>query len=460
MPKKQVKFCGILKWLEIHDPDLYAAIEDLCIQRIFNPKGTKGISFLYPKDYRKQIIDETYGDSPENAIQMLQACIVTDRMDTYKDFETKKDDIPNALRQKIGIKSVSASEVILEGGLTLKKEDSFIPFQTKDNLSVWTMTGKGMIPIDGLPSEGKYNRKRVRGSGETDNEIQEKLNFINAKNAEFLYQLTKKSNHIPQVEAVCSMCNWGAKNPEFDKLHKYASLGVFETFVIWVKMMDYPTFTKWRKETNDGMYCSDNDLFSEYKTYYDSYTKQLATSKLDEEIAKKQNIRSGLINNKAFKATLSQNMLIEYKDDFQSAHLDEARYMMYCHLHNIFESSFEINDRKAACGPLFNFVEDFIKQDITSKNGLTLMNSKIQGGNDSVGWVCGPFTMARGTDFLFIQIPLSKLDTPALGVSAITESNITTNTLYNMEKNRDILYSKLKPSSRISKTTLSNIMAP
>jgi hypothetical protein len=160
MPKLK-KFCKITRYIEQIDGELSQMIADLCLDRLFIPRGVNGITFLYPKEpsYRKEIIASAYSDNPEKAIQMLESLIVLDYLPRPGDFVLKKDDIPNSLRQKIEITSADASSVKLACGAILKPDPGFAPISTRENMAVYYLTGT-QIPLNGSKATMKYASKR------------------------------------------------------------------------------------------------------------------------------------------------------------------------------------------------------------------------------------------------------------------------------------------------------------
>ena len=55
---KLKKFCGLAKFLEKNDEDLFHTIQDLCVMYLFKPRKD-GLTFLYPSDkkYKQKIIN-------------------------------------------------------------------------------------------------------------------------------------------------------------------------------------------------------------------------------------------------------------------------------------------------------------------------------------------------------------------------------------------------------------------
>jgi len=165
MPKKTQKYCSIHRFLEDNDKELHEVFERLCIGTLLRPKGkANGVTFLYPKDadYRKEIISAAYGANPEKALQMLRAITLLDYLPQTSDFVTRKDDLPNALLQRVGVTSADSKTVKLSSGLELTKDSKFVPMDGR-KLCVYKMSGKGKrIPLDGKPTEWTHSERNQK----------------------------------------------------------------------------------------------------------------------------------------------------------------------------------------------------------------------------------------------------------------------------------------------------------
>ena len=169
MANQLKKFCKITRYIEQIDGELARVISDLCLDRLFIPRGGNGITFLYPaeKDYRKDIIKSAYSNEPENAIQTIESLIITDHLPRPGDFVLKKDDIPNLLRQRIEVTSADASSVKLACGGTLHVDPGFVAINSRENMAVYHLKGKGRIPLDGPRATMKYAKIRSKLGGKS-----------------------------------------------------------------------------------------------------------------------------------------------------------------------------------------------------------------------------------------------------------------------------------------------------
>ncbi|MGK0368102.1 MAG: hypothetical protein ACI9QD_001243, partial [Thermoproteota archaeon] len=136
------KFCRITKYLETIDKELYTILDDLCLFGLFRSRGS-GVTFLYPTDksYRKSIAKEAYGNTPEKAVDMIKALVLSDYLEKPADFSNKKDNIGNMLRKKLEIDKVEGDVVLLKGGLKLTM--SKFKAMSGDSLAVYCLAGKG-----------------------------------------------------------------------------------------------------------------------------------------------------------------------------------------------------------------------------------------------------------------------------------------------------------------------------
>lgn len=152
---KPEKNPSVSVWLKYHDPELYEAIDDQGILAQLRPRFGSELTFLYPaeKSYRDNIIKHLNGQDATVGVNMVQALIIVrENLEDAADWLERKDNIPNALSQKVELSDESTNkQVILANGatLTLNKD-----FASRDkNISVWDYKGKEEMPLNGKPSE-------------------------------------------------------------------------------------------------------------------------------------------------------------------------------------------------------------------------------------------------------------------------------------------------------------------
>jgi hypothetical protein len=163
MSKDLKKFCRLTKYLEKIDPQLYQAIDDLCIGHYFKPPRTGGITFLYPANdkYRKKIVNAAYSNDPDVAVNMLKSLLVAS---AYNDPQEMTGELVNLLNQKIQISSSDEKQVKLENGLVLTRDPKFIPMSGRDNMSVFILKGDKEIPLDGPKAD--FSGESVKRGGQ------------------------------------------------------------------------------------------------------------------------------------------------------------------------------------------------------------------------------------------------------------------------------------------------------
>ncbi len=180
MPDRTLKkFCRLSKYIEQIDKDFYGTFEDLCLTHLLKPaRGNNGITLIYPgeKSYRQKIINAAYSDQPEKAIEMLKSLILQDYYPTPTSFEGT---VVNLLNHKVEIEEVSDKHVKLSKDLKLEKDKDFVPMGYRENMAVYTLTGKGEMPLEGSPVKVEKSPKKKGGflgfGGSSRAEVNKKL---------------------------------------------------------------------------------------------------------------------------------------------------------------------------------------------------------------------------------------------------------------------------------------------
>ena len=143
------KFCKLSKYIEQLDKELFQVFDDLCLMHLLRPaQGSNGITFLYPKEksYRQKIINSAYSNDPDVAANMLKSIVLQDNYPSPTSFGSN---VVNLLNQKLDIKNASEKGVELATGLKLEIDKAFVPMGKYTNMSVYTLSGKGEIPLNG-----------------------------------------------------------------------------------------------------------------------------------------------------------------------------------------------------------------------------------------------------------------------------------------------------------------------
>jgi hypothetical protein len=139
------KYCNILLYVEHHNRELYDAIHDLCLTGIFGTHGRQ-LTFLMPdkkSDMHAAIIKAAYGDSPEEAVKLIKACLLLVFKPNITDFAAGES-YPNALRQGLEVVESRSQEVTFRDGARIIPVDNFVPLYTTAEFCVHKMES-GML---------------------------------------------------------------------------------------------------------------------------------------------------------------------------------------------------------------------------------------------------------------------------------------------------------------------------
>lgn len=150
------QYCRIFQYVEAQDPDLAAAVRDLCMEGALAAHGA-GVTFLYPKEksFREEIVEKTYSDA-DAASKLVSSLIIPDALLTGEDWQRKP--VGNYAGVLYEVKSASGANVVLKGEdseeVKLKRDDAFKTRSDKEGrLAVWTIVS-GRPPLSG----GEYHR--------------------------------------------------------------------------------------------------------------------------------------------------------------------------------------------------------------------------------------------------------------------------------------------------------------
>ena len=214
------KVCPITQFLEKHDREFHQSLYVLGQLNLFKVRGS-GITFLYPADekFRRKIIHTSYSDNPDKAVDMIKSLVLLDYLPTVKEFDDKKDDIPNSLRNRLEVAVVESKSITLKSNHKIEAEPRFKPFQTREPVCVWRLYGDGELPLTGTQSTMKYHQNRPRGSLNNSQRLK-KISFIEKEYAtgraddlykQYLTSLYKKvldeyPQYIPDVySGICAL---------------------------------------------------------------------------------------------------------------------------------------------------------------------------------------------------------------------------------------------------------------
>lgn len=284
MPKSVKKFCSINQWLEKANPKLHAILGELCMHGALRPKGRdSGITLLNPnKVYVSAIEDAAYGDSPEKAVQMIQAIILKGTFKGIHDFISQADDITNLLGQKVKISGNKDKSVSLAfGGEITACKKKFEPRADRPNLAVWDLsTPKGkLMPLDGQPSEGKYQGQKRGGAAELKGEMEKNVHAMIRNDEEDTIAGYSKGKAIGRYASrVLSFLTWAKGNDKIDR-YKRVIRPVPEdgyNYMVSRFAMDPADYVMWVAKTK-GKYVSKNkNIMKEYEAKFKEFAADVA----------------------------------------------------------------------------------------------------------------------------------------------------------------------------------------
>ncbi len=156
------RFCRLTKYIEQKDPELYQAIDDLCVGHYFKPSNnSSGITLLYPVDagYRKKIIKHAYSTDVDVAVNMIKSLILNGHFNSPEDMVN--NGVVNKLNHELEVESATEDQVKFKNGLVAKKDENFIPMSHRENMSVFLLSGKGEISLEG--SVAKPKKEKIGG---------------------------------------------------------------------------------------------------------------------------------------------------------------------------------------------------------------------------------------------------------------------------------------------------------
>lgn len=203
--KRLQKYGRIIKYIEDCHSDLYEMIDNLGIFNSFTPRKGGGVTFILPNsECLAKLNEETYGDNPDNAINILKSMILLVTLKDTSDWDKMRDDIPNLLDQKLKVKKISANGVMLENGATLKLDSNFQTMESRQNMAVWQLV-QGEIPLNGPPTEFKYVKalrktKNVKREDSNEDRIAYARNIEHASEREgqvvYLREMASLLHHL------------------------------------------------------------------------------------------------------------------------------------------------------------------------------------------------------------------------------------------------------------------------
>lgn len=158
-------YCKITTYLQHNVSTLYDNIQDLCLFNMFNTRGKQGVTFLLPDEKTLAKINKLVGTDARKAVAMINACTLPIYLSSISDFDANKDDVPNKLGNKLSIKSVGASSVILNNGAKITRDPKFKRLYPDANIAVFLIDGE--VPVTGESTKALRKKRGLTRGGYT-----------------------------------------------------------------------------------------------------------------------------------------------------------------------------------------------------------------------------------------------------------------------------------------------------
>ena len=225
MPRRKKSYTKLLDYIETVDLELHQHIEELILEYLFQPKNNVGRTLLLPVDSKykellKKFVNSDDEEEIDKATQMISSLVIMDCLKTPADFMEKRDDIPNALGQRIEIDRIEGRSIILKTGAILKIDDRFVDGSKNKKLAVWTMENGG-VDINGPKASFKYVRKKKNSdqspelteNDDADRYIRQNIanKVENAYTISMSYQNRAESRDV-YLETVLNLVSYMLKN--------------------------------------------------------------------------------------------------------------------------------------------------------------------------------------------------------------------------------------------------------
>ena len=166
----KTKSNAVLTYIKTVSPDLAQVIVKNGISRILQPKkDSPGLTFLMPsQELVKKLKDLSEGDSPEEAIELIQGLIIMDYIPTLQQF-LKMDDIMNFLQRRVSLHEKAPtifyknSYIQLINGAEIRSNNDFKASRGKDdmNINVFNIS-KEFAPTDGDDVKARPNKQEKK----------------------------------------------------------------------------------------------------------------------------------------------------------------------------------------------------------------------------------------------------------------------------------------------------------
>jgi len=243
--KKDKQFCRIFQWVEEKDKDFASAIQHVCMEGALSPKGSPGITLLWPEDksFRKEVIEKASEGEAEEAVKMIKSLIIPDYFKSLGDFDKRKDAVGSLLGVKYVVKfSGGKASIMDQDGKELElSATKFQTFGTPQHqvLAVYCFKG-GRLPLSGAAYErpraapraargdhGDRGTRGARGAGEAMSQTRAVIADMCA--IKYIQYLNGKTLYHPYLAKVVSFLNFlKDKHPDM--------------FITVIPLLDYNPF--------------------------------------------------------------------------------------------------------------------------------------------------------------------------------------------------------------------------
>jgi hypothetical protein len=407
--------CSLYQYLlkkKDSDIDFVGLFDDLCAKFLLNPRrGTPGLTFLYPdKRGRDTIKSASMGGNEEEALMMLKALAIADYLPNPVNFMEKKDNIPNALNQKIEVKSADNKKVVLANGAELVPDPEFrLRADYPKRLMVYIIS-KDLVPIDGPPAEPI--RIRVRRGVTGGREAMENREVMARKvQQEYLKQLeeygyVKKNPMLETVLSFCYWCRWRHRDdfleyivPILDWCPEISFYLLFEPFSTGDKVVADSRFDEWQSETM-GYYFSSNlsNVAADYIASVNKFIREYRDSREEKE----EEVRPALIQDIVNKFALSDALLGYYHGNYKKASQDELRYLLYMMIRDINDNESVSRTHKPKYFRDFIYKIEYIYKPSSDLRELKCLNKNFQVNSaitDNTLWISTALMFAKTDAF-------------------------------------------------------------
>ncbi len=162
MSKNVKKHCSVLNYLKEKDPKLFEAIESNCLNGIFHVRyGSSGLTFLRPNpELSAELQKKLSSNDGIEGDEAMKALVLLDYLPSLKDFDDRKNDIPNFHRKKLQVASYKDGKILLANGAEVTLDPDF-DHRENFNIAVY-LINKKLAPVGTDPATFENTKKPVK----------------------------------------------------------------------------------------------------------------------------------------------------------------------------------------------------------------------------------------------------------------------------------------------------------